>query len=277
MKKNSNATISGIIGKEGYEAITGARALERVGQCPQLKGVVHEIMFCDKYNVTPTNLLQGNHAALTHSTTARMKDVVMTNNGRVVGHAQLKDTVSPSGIRKTIEQINGGHYDKTSIFGTEETAKHIADKVSQPVRSSGISTETTSRIADKALGRIPTLGTLGAAVKSGGVAGAAFGAAVETFSSVKDVLDGRKDVGDAIIDVGGAAAKGGITGAISAGAGTTAAGFMGAAVSSFASTGIGAAVTGTALGATAVAAAPLVAGFGAACLIGKCVLSLFDW
>ena len=276
MKKN-NSNIIGIVGKEGYEAVTGARALERAGQCSQLKGVVYEIMFCDKYNATPANLLQGNHAALTQSTTARMKDVVMTNNGRIVGHAQLKDTISPSGIRKTIEQINGGHYGKTSVIGTEETVERIAGKVSQRVRSSGISSETTSRIADKALGRLPTASALGAAVKSGGVAGAAVGAAVEAVSSIKDVLDGRKDVGDAVIDVGGAAAKGGITGAISAGAGTTAAGLTGAAVTSLASTGVGAAITGTALGATAVAAAPLVVGFGAACVVGKCISSLFDW
>lgn len=275
MKKN-NSNMIGIVSKEGYEAVTGARALGRAGQCSQLKGVVHEIMFCDKYNATPTNVLQGNHAALTQSTTARMKDVVMTNNGRVVGHAQLKDTISPSGIRKTIEQINGGHYGKTTVIGTEETVERIAGKVGQRVRSSGISSETTSRIADKALGRMPTASTFGAAVKSGGVAGAAFGAAVETFSSVKDVLDGRKDFGDAVIGIGGAAAKGGITGAISAGAGTTAAGLTGAAVTSLASTGVGAAVAGTALGATAVAAAPLVVGFGAACAVGSFISSLFD-
>lgn len=277
MKKNSNASMIGVVGKEGYEAITGARALARAGKCSQLKGVVHEIMFCDKYNATPTNLLQGNHAALTHSTTARMKDVVMTNNGRVVGHAQLKDTVSPSGIRKTIEQINGGHYGKTSVIGTEETVERIAGKVSQPVRSSGISSETTSRIADKALGRMPTASALSSAVKSGGMAGAVVGGAIEAVSSVKDVLDGKKDVGDAVIDVGGAAVKGGITGAISAGAGTTAAGLTGAAVTSLASTGVGAAITGTAVGAAAVAAAPIAAGIGAACLLGKAVSSLFDW
>lgn len=170
MKKN-NSNMIGIVSKEGYEAVTGARALGRAGQCSQLKGVVHEIMFCDKYNATPTNVLQGNHAALTQSTTARMKDVVMTNNGRVVGHAQLKDTISPSGIRKTIEQINGGHYGKTTVIGTEETVERIAGKVGQRVRSSGISSETTSRIADKALGRMPTASTFGAAAK-GGITGA---------------------------------------------------------------------------------------------------------
>ena len=276
MKKQNNSAMTTVVAKEGYEAVTAARALERAGRCPQLKGVVHEIMFCDKYNANPTNILQGNHAALTKSTTARMRDVVMTNDGRVVGHAQLKDTVSPSGVRKTVEQIKSGHYNKTTVIGTDETARQVAGKVRQPVRSSGISTETTSRIADKALGNMPSLGALGAAAKSGGVAGAAVGAAVEALSSVGDVLDGKKSVGDALIDVGGAAAKGGITGAASAGAGAAAAGVAGTAVAAAAETAVGAAIAGTAAGATAIAFAPVAVGFLAAGAVGSFVSWLFD-
>ncbi|MBQ9479560.1 MAG: hypothetical protein IJU71_08405, partial [Selenomonadaceae bacterium] len=209
--RNSAVNNIGVAAREGYEAAAALRALERAGHNPQLKGVVHEIMFCDMYNANPANILAGNHAALTRSATAQMRDVVMTSGGKVVGHAQLKDTISPSGVRKTVEQIRSGHYDKTTIFGTDETTRQVAGKVSQRVRSSGISSNTTSRIADKALGRMPTMGALGAAARSGGMAGAAFGAGVEAISSTIDVINGKKSVGDAVIDVGGAAAKGGIT------------------------------------------------------------------
>lgn len=242
--KKKQLGFGGIFAREGYEAVTGLRALERAGQNPQLKGIVHELMFCDRYNANPLNIISGNHAALTQSTTARMRDVVMTNGGKIVGHAQLKDTVSASGGRKTIEQIRSGHYNKTAIFGTEETTRQVAGKVSQNVRSSGISSETTSRIAGKALGRMPKSGVLGAAARSGGASGAIFGAGVEAISSAIDVVQGKKKVGDALIDVGGAAVKGGIAGA-------------------------GSAVAGS-------AAAPVAVGFAAACAVGSFISSFFD-
>ena len=192
MSRQEKVNMANVAVREGYEASVGLRALERAGNCPQLKGHVHEIMFCDKYNINPQNIIQGNHAALTKSATAQMKDVIMTNNGRIVGHAQLKDTVSASGLRKTAEQIKSGHYNKTSIFGTEETAAKLAGKVHQKVHSSGISSETTTRIANKALGKIPTMKALGATAKSGGIAGAAFSAGIEAISSISDVVNGKK-------------------------------------------------------------------------------------
>lgn len=276
MKNQERINLATVATKEGYEAGVALRALERAGKCPQLKGHVHEIMFCDKYNANPLNLIQGNHAQLTKSVTAQMKDVIMTNNGRVIGHAQLKDTISSSGLRKTAEQIKNGHYNKTAIYGTEETAAKLAGKVPQKVHSSGISSEKTSLIANKALGKMPTMSALGSAARSGGLAGAAIGAGIEAISSVSDVINGKKDIGDAMIDVGGAAVKGGITGAASSAAGVAAAGFAGSAVSAAVSTGIGAAVAGTVVGATAVAAAPVAIGFAAACAVGKIFSSLFD-
>ncbi len=276
MKRQEKINMTTITAREGYEAGTALRALDRAGKCPQIKGHVHEIMFCDKYNANPMNIIKGNHAELTKSATAKMRDVVMTNNGRVIGHAQLKDTVSSSGLKKTVEQIKSGHYNKTTVYGTKETAEKIAGKVSQKVRSSGISSETTSRIADKALGKMPSTGALGSAAKCGGMAGAAVSAGIEAVSSIKDVIDGKKDVGDAVIDVGGAAVKGGITGAVSSAAGATAAGFTGSAVTAALSTGAGAAIAGTAVGAAGFAVAPVAAGFAVACGVGRFVSSLFD-
>lgn len=272
MKRQENINTATVVVKEGYEAGVALRALDRAGHCPQLKGHVHEIMFCDKYNANPANIVQGNHATLTKSATAQMKDVVMTNNGRVVGHAQLKDTISSSGLRKTAEQIKGGHYSKTSVFGTEETATKLAGKVPQKVHSSGISSKTTSRIADKALGKMPSVSAIGNAARSGGMVGAAVGAGIEAISSIGDVIDGKKSVGDAAVDVGAAAVKGGITGA----AASAAAGAAGSAISAVAATGLGTAAAGTAIGAAAIAAAPAVVAFGAACAVGGFISSLFD-
>lgn len=276
MENKNNNSMIGIVAKEGYEARVGLQALKRAGKCPNLNGHVHEIMFCDKYNVNPSHLLHGEQAHLTKSTTATMKDVIMTKGTKVVGHAQLKDTSSVSGVMKTAKQINAGKYGKTAVYGTKETAAKLAGKTVQKVHSSGISSETTSRIAQKALGTMPTMGALQATARCGGAAGAAIGAGIEAVSSVSDWVQGDKDFGDVVIDVGGAAVKGGISGASSAAAGSIAAGATGAAISAITSTGIGAAVATTAIGATAVAAAPVVIGFGVACAVGSFISSLFD-
>ena len=262
-------TQSGIAAKEGYEAYTGLRALERAGHCKNLHGHVHELMFCDKFNVNPQNILQGKQAMLTRSATAPVHDVVIVKDGHFAGGFQLKDTVSESGINKTLRQINSGKYNRTTLIGTEETAGKLAGKTAREVHSSGISSETTTRIADKALGRMPSISALGSAARSGGLAGAAIGAGVEAVSSIVDVCNGRKKFEDAVVDVGSAAAKGGLTGAGSAVAGSFVSGVTGSAVSALASTGIGTAVAGTAAGATALAAAPLVIGFGAAFAVGS--------
>ena len=262
--------------KEGYEGSVALRALERAGRCKNLHGHVHELMFCDKYNLNPAHILRGEQANLTKSTTATMKDVIMTRGGKVIGHAQLKDTSSVSGALKTARQINAGKYGKTAVYGTEETAAKLLGKTQQTVHSSGISSETTSRVAQKALGKLPTTGAVQAAAMSGGTVGACLGAGIEAISSLNEWADGEKDFDDVVIDVGGAAFKGGISGAGSSAAGVLAAGATGSAISAITATGIGSAVAGTAIGAAAFAVAPVAIGFGAACAVGGFISSLFD-
>ncbi len=248
-----------------YEASVGLRALNRVGQNPQMKGVIQEIMYCDHYNTSMGNILNGRHMDLTKSTTAHMKDVIAKNSaGRVVGHAQLKDTISNAGVRKTVQQIKSGHYNKTRVIGTEETANKVnkvLEKygVKQRVESSGISSKTTSRIADKTLGKMPTTSTLFSAAKSGGVTGAAVGAGIEAFSSFGEWLEGDKSAGEAVADVATAGVKGGVVGAVSSVIGSAAAGATGSAIAAAMATTVGSAVAGTAVGAAALAAAPAVA------------------
>lgn len=281
MTKNNCKAQNIMLGKEMYEDKVALEALQRAGKCPQLKGHVHEILFKDKFNVNPKNILQGKHATLTQSNTAQMKDIIIKQGKKVVGHAQLKDTTSASGVAKTIKQIKDGHYNKTAVYGTKETVKKVGSKVSQKVHSSGISSETTKRIADKALGQMPSMAELGGVARSSGVAGAAFGAGIEAVSSICDVLDGKKDVGDAACDIAAAGVKGGITGAAAATASSAVAGLTGAAVGAATATGIGATVAGAtiggvAVGAAAVAVAPVVASLGAAVAVGSIASDVVD-
>lgn len=282
MNKKTNE-MAGTVVREGYEASVCARALSRSGNNPQLKGIVHELMYCDKINAAPGNVVKGIHASLTKSPVAQMKDVIVQNPaGHIVQHAQLKDTISTAGVRKTVNQILDGHYNKTSIIGTEETAAKVnhmlasIGKKTQTVKSSGISSHTTSRIADKALGKMPTVSSLGTTLKSGGTAGMAFGAGLEAISSMYDVYKGDKNLGDAVADVTIAGIKGGVTGSISSAAGTMAAGMTGTALTAGTSTVIGSALASTAVGGVAVAAAPVVVGFAAACAVCNVISSFFD-
>ena len=239
-------------------------------------------MYCDKYNTNMGNILNGHHMDLTKSTTAHMKDVIAKNSaGKVVGHAQLKDTISNAGVRKTVQQINSGHYSKTRVIGTEETAakvNKVLEKygVKQRVESSGISSKTTSRIADKTLGKMPTISTMSSAAKAGGVTGAAVGAGMEAISSIGDWMEGNKSAGEAAADVAVAGVKGGVTGAVSGVIGSAAAGATGSAIAAATATTVGSAVAGTAVGAAAIAAAPVVAAVAAPMVVFGLLGSLFD-
>ena len=109
--------------------------------------------------------------------------------------------------------------------------------------------------------------------KAGGVVGATVGAGIEAMYSVGEVIRGKKDVVDAAGDIAYAGAKGGASGYAGAAAGTVAAGATSAAI---AATGIATGVAATGAAATAVALAPVVVGFGAACVVGSFVSDLFD-
>ena len=280
-KYDKTKSMLGGISNELYDTTVIARAVSRAGMCPNLKGHIHEILFCDNYNMT--NIFNGSNAQLTRSVTATMKDVIAKNEaGRVVMHGQLKDTISNSGLRKTAYQIINGHYNKTTVYGTEETTKgvnRILDELNwngQRVHSSGISSSTTARIANKALGKLPSAAALGSAARAGGIAGAVISGGLEAISSVYQVSTGEKKWDDAIVDIAGATAKGGITGAGSAVAGSFATGAAGYGVSAFTATSIGGAVAGTAGGALLCAGLPIAVGLGAAVAVGSFISDLFE-
>ncbi len=255
-----------------YEAKVAVEALDRAGRTPQLKGVVHEVLFKDSLNASPRNILNGTKAVLTKSTTAVRDDVlVLSKTGKVVQRFQLKDT--PNSIASTVKQVQTGKYAGTKLVGTKETVnayQQASKSLTQPMTSSGISSTKTELIAAKALGRIPGKAALSGAARAGGAMGACVGAVVGALSTAGDLKDGIITPGDFVGTVAAEAAKGAATATASAVASSVVAGTAGA-VASTAITAAGSAVGATALGTALVAAAPfapVVVGFAAAAWVG---------
>lgn len=264
-KQIMNTSKTAVFAQEAYEAKVGTEALVRQGGYnPQLKGVVHEVLFCDQYNANPENILAGRRAELTKSVTAIRDDIVIKENGKVVGRMQLKDT--PHSIGHTIEQVKNQKYVRTNLMGTEETTAAYAEKAAkygkdgiQQMKSTGISSKDTSRIADKTLGNQVSAESIFHGAGTAGTVGAVASAAVELIGMA---VDGEQHSAGEVFEE---TAKAGATGYVS-----SAAGFAGAEVAANvvrgAVAGIGAA---SAAGSIAAAILPGAAAVGGAIVAGK--------
>ena len=82
----SNAGHSAVVSKTAYEGAVIARAIERSGHNPHLKGHIHEILVKDARNARNQFTLNGNSTELTTSTTAGTVYLV-TTKGSVSGAA----------------------------------------------------------------------------------------------------------------------------------------------------------------------------------------------
>ena len=101
-RKMSQSGATTAAGRMAYEGKVGVEAVVRSGgKNPQLKGVVHEILYRDSITMAPDNLIHGTKGALSKSATAIRDDVLTMQGGKVIGRAQLKDTVSS--INKTVQ------------------------------------------------------------------------------------------------------------------------------------------------------------------------------
>ena len=259
----------GVGAKTAYESSVIARAVQRAGNNPHLKGHIHEILIQDSRNVR--NLFNGARTELTKSTTASTVDLVTMRGGKVIERIQVKDVTSNSGINKLVKQCAAGKYRSAKLIGSEESTQlfnKAAEKagISKRMTSSGVSSKTSTSLAQRA--GAAGSGTLGSAMaqaaRSGGAAGAVIGAGVEAVRSVVDWSNGDADGLEVAGRVTKAAAKGGVSGA-AAGAAATAA-------------GAGAAAAVTALGVTGGAAvvatvgAPLLVAVG----VGYVASEVFD-
>ena len=259
----------GVGAKTAYESSVIARAVQRAGNNPHLKGHIHEILIQDSRNVR--NLFNGARTEPTKSTTASTVDLVTMRGGKVIERIQVKDVTSSSGINKLVKQCANGKYRSAKLIGSEESTQlfnKAAEKagISKRMTSSGVSSKTSTSLAQRA--GAAGSGTLGSAMaqaaRSGGAAGAVISAGVEAVRSVVDWSNGDADGLEVAGRVTKAAAKGGVSGA-AAGAAATAA-------------GAGAAAAVTALGVTGGAAvvatvgAPLLVAVG----VGYVASEVFD-
>ena len=211
-------------GRSAYESKVGVEAVIRSGgKNPQLKGVVHEVLYRDSLTLTPGNLASGTKGVLSRSATAVRDDVLLKQGSKVVGRAQLKDTVS--GVSKTVKQAASGKYAGTKLMGTKETVaayekavENLAKngtKVTQKMTSTGISSADTSRIAAQTIGGSVSTVSLAQVALSSGAAGAVVSGGIEVVSSgiklANGEIDGEEFVGSVAKETvgGGLAAAGG--------------------------------------------------------------------
>ena len=269
MTKNNGTVASA--GREVFEIKCGMEAVKRVGNNPQLKGIVHETMYKNIYNSSPKRIIDGTKAFLSESTTAVRDDVIIKQGSQIVKRVQLKDTANSIG--KTIEQVKNHHYSGTNLCGTKETVrafgKGVANQakrganVTQKMSSSGISSADTSRIATKTIGSAAgklTTQSLAKVASSSGIAGGAISGGIEIMSSGVKLAKGEIDGGE----FAGNVAKETVGGGLSAAGGSVAA------------TAAAAGAATVLAGSTAPIWVPAVAGFGAAIAVGSAIKGVWD-
>lgn len=281
MAQHSNTIVtrahqSGVGAKTVYEGSVIARAMDRAGGNPHLKGHIHEIMVKDSCNIRNMLNMDGASTALTKSPTAGTVDLVTTKAGKVIERIQVKDVTSQSGIDKLVKQCADDKYRSVKLIGSEETTEAFnkaAEKagISKRMTSSGVSTKDTTSLAQRAgaTGSGSLGSAMGQAARTGGAAGAVIGAGVETVRGLYDLYNGDADALEVTGRIAKAGAKGGVSGA-AAGAAATAAG----AGTVAAVTALG--ITGLAATATTVAA-PVVAAVAVGYVASKAFDSVLDF
>lgn len=245
-----------------YEGSVNARVVERAGNLSSLqsKGIAHEIMYADKLNVTRPEL---GVTKLSTKSNAVRDDLVSVKDGVVKYRAQLKDTVSSSGVKKTVTQGMNGKYQGTNFMGTKETTElynmATENMTAQKMSSTGISSKDTSRITESFSGKMPSLDNIAHNSSRAGSFGAVASVAV---GAVEDIVNSES--GDEML---AHAASNGVRGFAS--------GYVGSAAATVATSATAAGIASV----PALAAAPLVAvaaGIAAATIAGKVVMDATD-
>lgn len=274
--------------KEAYECKAGLEAVKRVGDLSpdKLKGVVHEVMFKDRFNLK--NVFSGKKAVLSSSRQAIRDDILIQDGKKIVERLQLKDT--PKSVGDVARRVRQGQYRATKLVGTEETAKaynQVAAKqgIGKTMRSSKISTNTTERVAAKVKGSMPSAKSLLHGAKQAGKAGAVVSAGIAAATSAVSYFNGEIDEKEAAAKVVSAGVAGYAGGAAGAAASSLTAAAVTSGLAAATTTTIGGAVAGTVIGGAVVAAAPVVLSVTAAVAagslvsgwVGDAVDNLFSW
>ena len=267
-----NAGHSAVVSKTAYEGTVIARAVERAGRNPHLKGHIHEVLVKDARNARNLLTLNGASTELTNSTTAGTVDLVTTKGGKVIERLQVKDVTSKAGIDKLVKQCANGKYRSAQLVGSDESAyafNKAAEKagISKRMTSTGVSSKGTESLAQRAgaTGSGSLGSAMGQAAKAGGAAGAIIGGGVAVVKGCIDLIDGRADAVEVAGTVVKASAKGGVSGAAAGVAATATGAGAVAAVSAIGMTGM--AATAVTIG------APLAVAVG----VGYVASEIFDW
>lgn len=197
-----------------YEASVISRIGSRAGAATPggAKGIVFEVLYCDAKN-TLGSIKSGIKTILSPSSIDEVADLVSINKaGETVARYQCKDGISKPQIGMVLKQVQEGKYASAELVGTKEFASLFNKKatetgVTQLATDSGISTKTTSRIANRALGINTSLAQKAAdAAKASGVAVAitAVASGAESIIRGDDVYEA---VGNMLTDCGISAAS----------------------------------------------------------------------
>lgn len=254
--------IAAEVAREGYEGSVMTRMAGRAGAySPKgAPGNALEIMANDKSNLS--NILKPDTVTkLTKSSTATQVDAVTTKAGKVVERIQYKDTVSPTGVQKTLNQVKAGKYQQAQLRGTVEAAEkyNAAAKtsgVTKTMKSTGISHDTTQRIGDKFTKQPIKVASLGDAVKGSTVAAVGITTAIEVG---KSIVNGDS-IGECTSHVVAKGTESAISAAVATVAGEVTAGAVGGLLATSA----------------IPVAGPVIAGIGAAVLVGSAVGEVTD-
>lgn len=190
--KRNNKGVATELGREGYEASVMYRMRGRAGAySPKgAAGNAFEIMANDKENIK--NILKPDTVTkLTKSSTATQVDAITMKGNKIIERIQYKDTPSPSGMRKTLNQVSSGKYQQVQLRGTTETAEKfnaMAQKkgITKTMQSTGISSDTTKRVGGKFTNQMPTLNGIGNAAKTSAIGAVGVTAVVEVAKSVSN-------------------------------------------------------------------------------------------
>ena len=175
------ASVMGI--EEIYEASVVARMTGRAGAATAngAKGISFEIIYSDIKNFF-CNFKTGFKTKLSPSSTDPVADLITVNkSGEIIQSIQCKDGTSVTQVNEVIKQVSSGKYSSTELVGTKEFAslyneKAAAKGVTQTAKNSGVSTKTTTKVANKALGVAPSgVQIFKTAAKNGGIAAAVTG------------------------------------------------------------------------------------------------------
>lgn len=249
-----------------YEGSVNARVVERVGNLApsQSKGIAHEIMYADKLNVTRPEL---GVTKLSTKSNAVRDDLVSVKDGVVKYRAQLKDTISSSGVNKTVTQGVNGKYQGTNFMGTKETTElyNAATKntAAQKMSSTGILSKDTSRITESFSGKMPSLDNIAHNSSRAGSFGAVASVAVGAVEDIVNSESGEEMLAHAAAN----GARGFASGYVGSAAATVATSATAAGIAS---------VPALAAAPLVAVAAPVAAGIVAATVAGKVVMDATD-